>query len=129
MNKYIASVEVDGQKVADQIVTAFEGGVNYWCHGADLVSSEVKPTESPWYSCPKLWEGDFAILVKYDDPDKEEGNASGRKEINQDDIKRGIQMMAEKSPAHFTDLIMDDGDAITADVFFQYVVLGDVIYG
>ena len=37
--------------------------------------------------------------------------------------------MAEKYPRHFTDMIQEQDDATTADVFFQCVVLQDVIYG
>lgn len=37
--------------------------------------------------------------------------------------------MAEKSPRHFADLLSEDDDATTHDVFIQHVLFGEVIYG
>jgi len=122
-------VEVSAEKVRDQICVAFEGGSNYWLQEADLVQADIKPTEKPWYSCPKLFEGKYQIALKYDDPKKDEGNGEGRKTINQDDVQKGMFAMANKSPRHFADLLNEEGDTITADVFFQYILFGEVIYG
>jgi hypothetical protein len=38
--------------------------------------------------------------------------------------------MAEKSPQHFGDMLSEsNADSITADVFLQYVALGEIVYG
>lgn len=37
--------------------------------------------------------------------------------------------MAEKDPRHFGDLVSENDDADTHDVFIQHVLFGEVIYG
>mgnify|MGYP001581140220 CR=1 FL=1 len=44
-------------------------------------------------------------------------------------IKRGLTAMAKKEPKHFADFIKEDDDQITADVFLQCCLFGEVIYG
>jgi hypothetical protein len=41
----------------------------------------------------------------------------------------GIKVMIQKQPSHFSDVMQDNDDAITADVWIQCALLGEVIYG
>lgn len=124
-------VDITPEQISDQFVTAFEGGSNYWLRGHDLISPDRKTlTDSIWYADHKLYDGEFVIRLAYDDPEKDdEGAGSGRKNINQFDVERGLNIMADKCPHQFGLLRGEDGDAITADVFLQCVLFGDVVYG
>lgn len=42
---------------------------------------------------------------------------------------KAMQLMAKDYTHHFDDLIRENDDAITADVFLQLSLFGDVIYG
>jgi len=42
---------------------------------------------------------------------------------------KGMELMAQDYSRHFDDLIQQNDDAITADVFLQLSLFGDVIYG
>lgn len=44
-------------------------------------------------------------------------------------LRRGLQLMAEKHPTHFSDLQKEDYDAITSDVLLQLSLFGELIYG
>jgi len=44
-------------------------------------------------------------------------------------LKLGITEMATKFPKHFLDVMQDNCDAETGDVFIQCCVFGDLIYG
>jgi len=44
-------------------------------------------------------------------------------------ISRGLLLMSEKYPKHFADLIGENDDATTHDVFLQCCLLNNVIYG
>lgn len=44
-------------------------------------------------------------------------------------IEKGLQVMADKYPRHFNDIITENDDAETADVFVQCAVLGEVVFG
>lgn len=124
-------VEITARQIADEFVTAFEGGSNYWLQSAKLVTSDNRSTPriSPWYDDEAIYTGQFAIALGFDDPMKDEGNGEGRKTITESDVAEGLRRMADKYPHQFGLLKDDAGDACTADVFLQCVVLGDIVYG
>jgi len=45
------------------------------------------------------------------------------------EILSGFQIMAEKYPRHWNDFFIENEDSITADVWLQCVVLGEIVYG
>jgi len=49
--------------------------------------------------------------------------------INARSIEDGIHLFAEHGHRHFDDFMKQGGDAITADVLLQYIVMGKVVYG
>lgn len=49
--------------------------------------------------------------------------------LDREACERGLILMAQKSPRHWGDFLAEDDDAITADIFLQYALLGDVVYG
>jgi len=44
-------------------------------------------------------------------------------------IRKGLRVMADKFPKHFGDVLDENDDAETGDVFLQCCLFGDVIYG
>jgi hypothetical protein len=47
-----------------------------------------------------------------------------------DNIKDRLQMLADSDDAvHLMDELMCTGDAITSDACFQYMVMGEIIFG
>jgi hypothetical protein len=119
--------------ICNAFVGAFEGGSNYWLHSAELKFADKKPDPElklVWYGHDSLYEGDFTFEVGYDDPDEDEGEGNGKKLLSYPrDVTKGLELMAEKSPNHFADLLNENDDAITHDVLMQYIVLGDIVYG
>lgn len=51
------------------------------------------------------------------------------KKLTIDKLLEGFTIMANKYPRHFSDVLTENDDAETADVFLQCCVLGSVIYG
>ncbi len=123
------TISVSPYTIANEFVSAIEGGSTYWLRGVRLVASDHSPKATPWYDDRLLYVGDFQIEATYDDPAKEEGNGQGVKVITKQDLDKGLALMASKHARHFGDLVSETGDAITADVLMQCIVLGDVIYG
>lgn len=125
-------VEVTSRKIADQMVTAIEGGSTYWCNKIWLVESTKEPSAKPWYDSPELYEDEGVKIEVTEDEDEENQDSSERplKHIIQlKDIKDGLELMASKFPQHFADIINESEDATTADVFLQCVVLRALMYG
>lgn len=116
--------------VHNAIIGAFEGASTYWLRGAELMEGWTKPDDQlVWWGHRQVISEPFKAEIRFDLPDKDEGNGEGRKTIGNDDLGRALALMFEKSPKHFADLIAEQDDATTHDVFMQYLVLGEVVYG
>lgn len=116
------AVKVTNQMVTDQIVTAIEGGCNYWLLNFIAKTGKERATERPWYSDPKVWEGDFLIECDVDDEDKVFT-------LSPDKIKSGLQWLAEHHLWRIEQIVKENGDAETADVFMQACLFGEIVYG
>lgn len=118
---------IDDQLIKDQIITALEGGSNYWYYLKDLsMLPEKKEGEalSERICRAVLDEGKLIPVHDIEEPDEVSLGA-----IHVDTIKRGLQLMAEDYPDQFNDMVEENGDAETADIFFQLVVMGEVTFG
>lgn len=123
-------IEINNQRREDMLVGALEEGSNYWYwideEGFNTVEAfKDKDNHEPFSTV--MWK---AIMggktIKISDKEDQDIYIG---EINLDKVKSGEQLMLENSPKHFYDIINETDDAITADVWFQYCVLGEVIYG
>lgn len=45
------------------------------------------------------------------------------------DIEKGLETMRDKYPRHWADLVEENDDLITGDVFLQCAVFGELVYG
>lgn len=123
--------EVPFQRIADMMIGAIEGGSTYWCRSfrRHEVPGGIELEERPWYADPKIYHlPGFSFRVIIDEIDEATGKPEQRF-ITAADFAKGLQIMAAKYPEHFTDLVKENDDATTADVFFQCVVLGEIVYG
>lgn len=116
--------------ICNLFVGAFEGGSNYWLQRADLkLGGARKKKGLVWWGAEAIFAGPYSFEVRYDDPNDADGEGKGRKLLTQDDVAKGLTLMAEKSPEHFADIVSENDDNTTHDVFMQYVVLGEIVYG
>lgn len=123
--------EVTAQMIQDQIVTAFEGGSNYWLQDGRV--ELVKPTYDElggkeekivWYGRETdnfFARDEFEITI--DVPDDE------LHKLTRESIVNGLAIMADQHANHFNDLVEENGDANTADLFLQLCLFGEVVYG
>lgn len=116
------------------IISALEGGSGYWLRRYaylhfDGREMEDKPEgyESPAYAEEKFWANGGRVRFTYDNPN--EGDDLASKDVGLAEIISGLTIMAEKCGRHFGDLISENDDAETADVFIQCVIFGEIIYG
>lgn len=131
---------VPRKRVADMLCGAFEGGSSYWYE----VVRYITPPARVWYSNPDLgrkpdgplvWYRHIdtplnpggAVIIKSLDKDKINGKTSWRLDLVT--IAKGLNSMAAKCPQHFADMVSENDDATTADVFLQCCLFGEVIYG
>ncbi len=123
------SIPVPMDKIHGAIVSAFEGGANYWLHEQDLLEGFRKPDSNlVWWGHEEVFKQPFKAQIRFEDPTKEEGNREGVRVITNADLQRGLELMATKAPRHFADLLSDQADQVTGDVLLQMIALEDIVY-
>jgi hypothetical protein len=121
VNRYITY-----QMFEDWIVTALEGGSNYWYFINNLPQSESEIEEMPFSMkfAHLIWKEKKRIDV-YDLEDRK--NQLGT--IDLKSVKKALEMVCENHEEVFNNLMDENYDAIDADVLFQYAVMGELIFG
>lgn len=117
-SSFSVNVKIDFQITRDRIdtlmVSAFEGGSNYWIEKAFAVN----PSEDFWDEAAYnsgIW------VVRSED--------QTHSCLTPSMIQRGFQVMSEKYSRHMGDFLSNNDDATTADVWLQCCLFGDVVYG
>lgn len=129
MDKYIevtAKVRIPNEKIQDLIISAIEGGSNYWAQFA--YPQDYKNKYGSYEQIP-FKGGNIEVM------DIETGELLGI--LNQATVQTGLQLMAHCKDIkgkhvpnrHFKNLATDNEDAETADVFMQLCVMGEIVYG
>jgi hypothetical protein len=127
------SLRITNQRVADLLVGAMEGGSNHWIEYVEYLGETGETAEAicsrlsieprmPRYAWAPLAGGSWAAKIV-----QVEGAPDVR--LDRDAIVRGLAVMAKRYPMHFADVLNENEDATTADVFLQCCAFGDVIYG
>src|SRR5262245_22007204 len=120
---------ISPRRIADLFVTAIEGGSNYWCRGIYLESpGDVAPDDphrGPWYDNPRRY-ADPDLRLKVVELSDEYSGATTDHFIGLAEINDGLtKLAASKDYAHhFADIVTENEDATTADIFLQFVVFG-----
>ena len=117
---------IDMQMVKDLLCTALEAGSGYWAKFEDWdLASGVKRSDFEWIHEIPFKEGcalEFTIRPDVDQDD-------GWYKLDWENMESGLQVMAEKYNWHYANLINDNADAETADVFLQCSLFGEIVYG
>ena len=123
-DKLFVEIFVD-KKIVASLVEEANAHCGYWC--AVVEESEDTDFDDVIPGTKKIW-------IKFSIRDNEDWdvNKPGQKEqkvLSFNSIRRGLAIMAGKYPHRFADVIKDNCDAETADVFLQCCLLGDVEFG
>lgn len=115
-------IEVPDETIRDLLITAAEGGSNYWV--ARIRAERATGTSSfdvQFYDVP-LQGGAWLVLERDEDVPKRLDLAS---------IKRAFELWPDKAPRTFGIFMRERGgsDADVADTFLQLATLGEVVYG
>lgn len=123
---------IDREVLEDIFVTALEGGSNYWYylphHSVKLIRSAVPKEEDPCLSTAILKAIlDHDVKVPINDAENEDEVVGI---ITRDLIQPRLQLLSDSKlkwalEAH----INYEGDSDSADIVFQYLAMGEVVYG
>lgn len=113
--------EVDPQMIDDLLVTAFEGGINYWCNKAEVQDGDYK---GGTYASDVVSRGGTVLL--HDAVGAESGDDTVHA-INLDKMLSGISVFCNKRKIT-PEILWETHDAGDADLVVQYAIFGEQIY-
>lgn len=123
------NIPITYDMVENIIVTAIEGGSNYWYsipdHSYDVIKS-LEPTQPVSIGLARAVMT-HRIDIEIDDIEDDEPVGT----LSYNKIKERLQTAHEDESVmrHLMAFIQEDYDADNADVVFQYLVMGEVVYG
>ena len=109
--------------ISDVLCCAFEGGSNYWCVIKKYGNPDNIKCEQRYLDLP-LSEKGFVMIGTVDD-----GIADKPIRLDRKSIAKGLQLMQDKYPEHFNNILDDNFDAETGDVMLQMAVFKELVYG
>jgi hypothetical protein len=110
----------------DLLVTALEGGSIYWYLLLDLeMYLDYRTLNEPIAIriFTSIEKGEEIPVFDNENPDEQLGT------LSLESIKKGEKTMKEKAPEHWEDIEYDVWDAETADVWFQFVIMNEIVFG
>jgi len=114
--------QLTDENIRDLIITAFEGGINYWCSAASVEDyGDCDPIASTYDVIPN----NGILLLE----EAEDGN---RVALTLPGLLNGIKMFCNlrgTTPAKYFDPDTGDYDADDADGMIQFAVFGEWVYG
>ena len=119
--KFTKKVVVKPEMVEYLLISAFEGGSNYWYDDLEtLDKTSTKSTASERFYEDIVTHG-FSLV------DKENNNT--KHSVTPEMLKAAVKVMHDTELSHFNDAMNENDDASTGDVYLQLAVFGKVIYG
>lgn len=122
-------VNVSRQIIVDQLESAVNGGCNYWMF-------QLFPVFGPLFNIDmfpgeKFFEIIFAEECGFDitHVNRGQGQEPQASRLTFDKIEKGLKIMAKKDFVRFCQIVNQTGDSLTADVFMQYCLFGELIFG
>lgn len=124
-----ANVEVSEDEIENLIVSALEGGSNYWYQ----IVRQREPRKFLFRSDAKkifshidypMNPGGSLTIRSTEEPER------AARTLSLTTIKRGVKALAASKEYrhHFTDILKEDTDQTTGDVFLQFCLYGEVLY-
>ena len=125
-------INLSREVLEDIFVTALEGGSGYWCylpeHSIKAIRKAVPKSEDPYLSTAILKAIlDHDVKVSLNDTEDEDEVVGV---ITKSTMQPRLQLLAESKQKWALDAhLKEEGDAESADVIFQYLAMGEVVYG
>jgi predicted DNA-binding antitoxin AbrB/MazE fold protein len=124
--------EVTREVLESVFITALEGGSNYWYFLSEeacaLVDAAV-PRDGSKALSERIFEAvyDKGVIIPIHDIEDPEGEPIGALNINT--FQQALNECSEKSSWAIQSEMAEQGDATSSDVVFQYLALGEIVYG
>nr|WP_288837667.1 hypothetical protein [uncultured Flavobacterium sp.] len=121
---------LSGYDVYNLLVSAIEGGSNYWYFISDGMSEKIYKVTEDMEGQPFVDRMLMAIqkglpvkVRDIEEPNEILGTLTAERWATAE------KLLIEKQRSHLGDILKENDDATTADVFFQLAVMGELVYG
>lgn len=111
--------------VYNMLVSAIEGGSNYWYMIDTDINKFVPEMKGEPYVDKLLMAIQKGHPVSVSDVENEDHLGT----LTAESWAKAEKLMMQKHRRHFGDVLCENDDATTADVFFQLAVIGELTYG
>ena len=124
--------KISREVLEDVFVTALEGGSNYWYYlpeeSIKAIRKAVPKSEDPYLSTAILKAIlDHDVVVPINDAEQEDELIGI---ISKKTMESRLQLLSDSENRWALESHMrEEGDANSADVVFQYLAMGEVVYG
>jgi hypothetical protein len=122
-------LELSYETFENIIVTALEGGSNYWYMLGDIKGCPLKsemPDKAPSQRIAYgLWHNKGSEVAIWDAEEEDELLGT----LTYDSMRERMQLACEDYMKEINMMISEDYDAWTADTLFQVLVMGEVTFG
>jgi len=119
-------LELSYETFEEIIVTALEGGSNYWMDYEVKKGIPKMPNKAPSQRIAYgLWHNKDSQVVIWDAEEEEELLGV----LTYDSVREGMQLACKDYMKEINMMISEDYDAWTADTLFQVLVMGEVTFG
>lgn len=137
MTATITTTTWNEQVLRDLLVTAFEGGINYWArllryqYPQGRTAADYRVTDQTDTSHPEWWpsyarvplEGGAIVLV-----DAETGEEFPQP-LDRAAVERGLNLLADQHPHRWADIRAGLYDVEDADAVVQLALFGELVFG
>lgn len=123
---------ISREVLEDVFVTALEGGSNYWYYlpeeSIKAIREAVPKSEDPYLSTAILKAIlDHDVKVFVNDAEQEDELIGI---ISKSTMQARLQLLSDSDSRWALEShVREEGDASSADVVFQYLAMGEVVYG
>lgn len=127
-------VEITPRRIADLMVTAIESGIGHWCKSVKLVPmplGELLEMKQPWYDDERLYQDNSGVQIIVTEDGDGDGEEGDHHQIGLAAMEQAFILMQEFGDPkgyQWRTFLNDEQDALTADVWFQLAVFGEVVY-
>lgn len=97
----------------ESLLYSAANGSDYWCENAVELGYETKVN--------RIMNDPRGLIMR-------DGEENRRYKLDMEAINRGLKVMAKHYKRDFANIISDDADMHTADIFLQCALLGKVVY-
>lgn len=116
------------QRLLDLFITAYEGGSSYWARLSIIFSEETQQKFNAGLSPSEhIFNRMFNDNKEFRVWDAENGDLLGT--ISKANLKEGYRLLKAEHESHYADILNENWDATTADIFMQLSVMQEIVFG